>query len=70
MFFLFFSGLLSLSLSLSLQPEVVEDFVRNFLVQNGLFKTAECFQSEWYQLAHLGKLQPHHTQALPDVYAQ
>ena len=52
------------------QPEVVEDFVRNFLVENGLLATAECFQTEWYQLVAQGKLEPHETQLLPDVYAQ
>lgn len=28
-------------------PEVVEDFVRNFLVKMGMTRTAECFQAEW-----------------------
>ena len=27
--------------------EVVEDFVRNFLVKVGLHRTAEVFQAEW-----------------------
>ena len=50
---------LSLSLSLSLcwwvltsvaqqvREEVVEDFVRNFLITVGLHKTADIFQAEW-----------------------
>ena len=28
-------------------PEVVEDFVRNFLVKMRMTRTAECFQAEW-----------------------
>ena len=38
-------------ISLSTQhPEVVEDFVRNFLVQMNMTRTAECFQTEWWVL--------------------
>ena len=29
------------------KPEVVDDFVRNFLLRIGLHKTLDCFQSEW-----------------------
>lgn len=30
------------------RPEVVDDFVRNFLVRMNMDKTLECFQTEWY----------------------
>lgn len=30
------------------QPEVADDFIRNFLVKAGLVKTLEAFQKEWY----------------------
>ena len=28
-------------------PEVVDDFVRNFLVRMGMERTLDCFQTEW-----------------------
>ena len=30
------------------RPEVVDDFIRNFLVKMGLSKTLEMFETEWY----------------------
>ena len=50
--------------------EVVEDFVRNYLVRNNLLETAEVFQREWYEHVQGGQLKAHQTQHLPDVYAQ
>lgn len=29
------------------RPEIVEDFVRNFLVKMGMVRTLDCFQTEW-----------------------
>ena len=29
------------------RPEVVDDFIRNFLVKMGLTKTLEMFETEW-----------------------
>lgn len=52
------------------RPEVVHDFVCNYLVQNGLLETAESFQREWYKLSLRGKLEKHQTQLLPEVYMQ
>ena len=33
--------------SVTQRPEVVDDFVRNFLVRMGMHKTLDCFQTEW-----------------------
>ena len=33
--------------SLVQKPEVVDDFVRNFLVRMGMSRTLDCFQTEW-----------------------
>lgn len=53
------------------RPEVVEDFVCNFLATNGLVTTLGAFQTEWYQLAKTDQLQDHlKSQTLPDAYAQ
>ena len=29
------------------KPEVIDDFVRNFLVKMGMTRTLDCFQNEW-----------------------
>ena len=34
--------------SVTRQPEVVDDFFRNFLVKMGLHRTLESFETEWY----------------------
>lgn len=54
------------------QPEVIDDFIRNFLKNNGMEGTLNVFESEWYakqtELAEkhggLGKM------LVPDVYQQ
>ena len=35
------------SVAQQVREEVVEDFVRNFLITVGLHKTADIFQAEW-----------------------
>lgn len=30
-------------------PEVIDDFVRNYLVKAGLERTLDCFETEWYE---------------------
>ena len=42
-----FSSLTLQTLRQETREEVVEDFVRNFLVTAGLHKTADVFQAEW-----------------------
>lgn len=34
------------------RPEVVDDFIRNFLIKMGLTKTLEMFETEWYTYTH------------------
>lgn len=48
------------------QPEVIDDFMRNFFVKMGLTRTCEAFESEWYELKATGKLEG--TNNVPDVY--
>merc|ERR1711862_939844 len=31
------------------RPAVMDDFIRNFLVKNGMMRTLEAFQAEWYE---------------------
>lgn len=37
------------------RPSVVDDFIRNFLVNAGLKRTLETFNAEWYELQSKGK---------------
>ena len=50
------------------RPEVVDDFIRNYLVKMGLTKTLECFEAEWYELKATGKLKQENVGAVPDIY--
>ncbi|XP_065838912.1 sperm-associated antigen 16 protein-like [Oscarella lobularis] len=52
------------------RPEVVDDFVRNFLVKMKMFRTLDCFQNEWYELQERGLLSNEDVRVVPDVYAQ
>ncbi|KAH8044920.1 hypothetical protein JL722_14489 [Aureococcus anophagefferens] len=38
------------------RPEVVDDFIRNFLIKVGMTRTLDNFNSEWYELQAKGKL--------------
>lgn len=51
-------------------PEVIEDFVCNFLASNNMHATLDSFQAEWYRLAKNNQLQVHQAMVLPDAYAQ
>ncbi|XP_058272003.1 sperm-associated antigen 16 protein [Hemibagrus wyckioides] len=51
-------------------PEVVDDFLRNFLVKTGMSKTLDCFQKEWFEMLHKGTLKTHQVGLVPDIYTQ
>uniref|UniRef100_A0A8C5MLK1 Sperm associated antigen 16 n=1 Tax=Leptobrachium leishanense TaxID=445787 RepID=A0A8C5MLK1_9ANUR len=57
------------SRSVPQRPEVVDDFLRNFLIKMGMTKTLECFQTEWYEMMQKGLLKPEGVGCVPDVYA-
>ncbi|XP_069839308.1 sperm-associated antigen 16 protein [Dendropsophus ebraccatus] len=63
------SSPLSSQRPVSHRPEVVDDFLRNFLIKMGMMKTLECFQTEWYEMMQKGLLQPEAVGFVPDVYA-
>jgi len=56
--------------SVTQRPEVVDDFVRNFLVRTKMLKTLNVFQAEWYELQQKGLLNPEDLKPVPDCYAQ
>ncbi|KAL6470246.1 hypothetical protein MHYP_G00213650 [Metynnis hypsauchen] len=49
-------------------PEVVDDFLRNFLVKMGMSRTLECFQTEWFEMLQKGKLKTDEVGFVPDLY--
>ncbi|XP_078083856.1 sperm-associated antigen 16 protein [Mustelus asterias] len=54
----------------SQRPEVIDDFLRNFLIKMGMMKTLDCFQTEWYEMLQKGSLKLQDVGFVPDVYAQ
>jgi chromosome segregation ATPase len=52
------------------QPEVVEDYIRNFFYSRGLKKSLETFQEEWYEFKKKGHLSPEDSETVPDVYVK
>nr|XP_033802627.1 sperm-associated antigen 16 protein isoform X2 [Geotrypetes seraphini] len=51
------------------KPEVMDDFVRNFLIKKGMTQTLECFQTEWYEMLHKGLLSSEDVEFVPDIYS-
>ncbi|XP_073927755.1 sperm-associated antigen 16 protein isoform X1 [Castor canadensis] len=51
-------------------PEVIEDFLCNFLIKMGMTRTLDCFQSEWYELIQKGVTELSSIGNVPDVYTQ
>ncbi|XP_025747919.2 sperm-associated antigen 16 protein isoform X1 [Callorhinus ursinus] len=51
-------------------PEVIEDFLCNFLIKMGMTRTLDCFQSEWYELIQKGVIELRDIGSVPDVYTQ
>ena len=47
--------------------EVIDDFIRNFLIRNNLTKTLNSFQKEWYEYVQNSK---HQGEEIPDAYLE
>ncbi|XP_029461985.1 sperm-associated antigen 16 protein [Rhinatrema bivittatum] len=50
------------------KPEVIDDFLRNFLIKMGMTRTLECFQTEWYEMIQKGLFSAEDIEFVPDVY--
>ena len=50
------------------RQEVVDDFIRNFLISEKMERTLEQFQAEFYELSNKGKVQYDSLQQVPDIY--
>jgi WD40 repeat protein len=51
-------------------PEAVDDFVRNFLVRMNMFRTLDCFETEWYELREKGQIPVDQVGVVSDVYSK
>ncbi|XP_055036235.2 sperm-associated antigen 16 protein [Misgurnus anguillicaudatus] len=60
--------LTSAKLPVSTIPEVVDDFLRNYLVKMGMERTLDCFQTEWFEMLQKGVLKAEQTELVPDAY--
>jgi WD40 repeat protein len=50
------------------RAELVDDFIRNFLLKMKMTKTMDCFQTEWYEKSTAGELTPEDLSVVADVY--
>merc|ERR1712195_83748 len=50
------------------RAEVLDDFIRNFLIKMKLNKTLKTFQAEWYELTQKGILSEEDVGVVPDIY--
>ncbi|RKO84244.1 hypothetical protein BDK51DRAFT_33104 [Blyttiomyces helicus] len=50
------------------RPEVIDDYIRNYLASKGMLKSLDTFQNEWYEFQQKGKLSPEDLTIVPDVY--
>merc|ERR1712070_1167460 len=50
------------------RAEVLDDFIRNFMIKMKLNKTLETFQAEWYELTQKGVLTEEDVGVVPDIY--
>ena len=49
------------------RQELIDDYIRNFFMVNGLKKSLEAFQKEWYSIAQKGKSKASEYANIPDV---
>ncbi|XP_041372163.1 sperm-associated antigen 16 protein-like isoform X2 [Gigantopelta aegis] len=56
--------------SVTQTPEIIDDFVRNFLVRMGMTRSLDCFQTEWYELQQKGLLHEEDVGIVPEVYTR
>ncbi|TRY98358.1 hypothetical protein DNTS_021785 [Danionella cerebrum] len=49
-------------------PEVVDDFLRNYLVKMDMKRTLNLFQKEWFEKTHKGLVKGNQAELIPDAY--
>mmetsp|Transcript_42509 Transcript_42509/g.74601 ORF Transcript_42509/g.74601 Transcript_42509/m.74601 type:complete len:587 (-) Transcript_42509:162-1922(-) len=56
--------------TVSQRPQVIDDFIRNFLMKYGMRRSLDSFQTEWYELQQSGKFKDSELQIVPDIYTR
>ncbi|KAJ3272040.1 Sperm-associated antigen 16 protein [Terramyces sp. JEL0728] len=51
-------------------PEVIDDYIRNYLSSKALLKSLDAFQNEWYEFQHKGKIAAEDIILVPNIYQQ
>jgi len=54
----------------SQRPQVIDDFIRNFLMKYQMKRSLDTFQTEWYEMQQSGKFRDSELQVVPDDYAR
>jgi hypothetical protein len=54
----------------SQRPQVIDDFIRNFLMKYQMKRSLDTFQTEWYEMQQSGKFKDSELQVVPDDYAR
>lgn len=52
------------------RPQVIDDFIRNFLMKYNMKRSLDIFQTEWYEMQQTGKFKDSELQVVPDDYAR
>jgi len=54
----------------SQRPQVIDDFIRNFLMKYNMKRSLDTFQTEWYEMQQSGKFKDSELQVVPDDYTR
>lgn len=55
---------------ISQRPQVIDDFIRNFLMKYSMKRSLDTFQTEWYEMQQSGKFKDSELTVVPDDYAR
>jgi len=58
------------TVKVSQRPQVIDDFIRNFLMKYNMKRSLDTFQTEWYEMQQSGKFKDSELQVVPDDYAR
>ena len=52
------------------KPELVDDFIRNFMLKMNLSRALDAFQNEWYEKIQSGEIKKDSVSAVPDIFSR
>eukprot|EP00747_Dinoflagellata_sp_TGD_P164162 gnl/TRDRNA2_/TRDRNA2_183706_c0_seq1.p1 gnl/TRDRNA2_/TRDRNA2_183706_c0~~gnl/TRDRNA2_/TRDRNA2_183706_c0_seq1.p1 ORF type:complete len:601 (+),score=136.66 gnl/TRDRNA2_/TRDRNA2_183706_c0_seq1:64-1803(+) len=56
--------------AVSHRPQVVDDFIRNFLMKHNMKRSLDSFQTEWYEMQTSGAFRGSEIEVVPDIYTR